>query len=257
MEKFNNKLKYFISWDKLKHPSPAMVELDLTNWCNANCSWCCAWRERQKPKQAMTLTVLVRELCLAAKNGYGVDLTGGGEPTLHPDWEEFVDLSVGMLDAGIIPSVNLVSNGILADKVRYFVERTKEPKSWVRLSINDRKITDKHIQLFKDFPGRIGLSLIYGNEKEKEGCERNKEILGQYAKFVRMKAATVYTEVHPTITPETCVGRFLHRLVESDGTIAFCCQSRGLEGKPLKECPKMCRWADYDLDKFWEMNPFS
>lgn len=257
MAKYNSWKKYFYDLDKINNPSPGMVELDLTNYCNAKCSWCCAWREMEKPKKNMSLMILARELGYAIGRKYGIVLTGGGEPTLHPQFRGFVDVGVGALKEGLIPAFCLVSNGILYEEIRYFVENTSEPKSWVRLSLNNREIPNGLYKLFKKYPKRIGVSLIYGNKKEREGCEKNRKLLKKYAKNVRMKQATDYKTPHPTVNPQNCIGKKLHRLVESDGLVAFCCQARGMDGEPPEMCPIECRWAVIDMNEIAEENPFS
>lgn len=257
IENLRNWTKYLWSWDKLKNPTPGMVELDLTNFCNANCSWCCSWREHKKERCTMSWHTFLSEIDLAIQNKYGVVFTGGGEPTLHPDFEQMVDHCVDLILNNKIPSFALVTNGIEVDKARYFIERTSEPRSWIRISLNYRNPSEALVKLFHDFPKRIGLQLIYGDNDELKKCEQNKKLLEPYSKFVKLNHANHYDIPHPKTNPQNCIGKNMHRVVESDGTIAYCCQSRGMQGGKPMICPFECRWAGIDLEKAWEWNPFT
>jgi MoaA/NifB/PqqE/SkfB family radical SAM enzyme len=157
---FKNWTKYLWDWDKLNNPQYGMVELDLTNWCNANCSWCCSKREHNKEKCAMSMETFEKEIGLAIDHKYGVVFTGGGEPTLHPQFEEMVNVCSRLVNEGSIPAFSLVTNGILHEKARYFIEHTSEPQSWIRISVNYRKTSEELVKLFHDYPKRIGLQLI-------------------------------------------------------------------------------------------------
>ena len=254
---FKNWTKYLWDWNKLKDPKPGMVELDLTNFCNANCSWCCSWREHKKEKCEMNTKVFFRELDIAIKNGYGIVFTGGGDPTLHSHFEDYVNMVVDYLNQGLIPSFALVTNGIESEKARYFIEHTSEPKSWIRISLNYRKPSEALVKLFHDYPKRIGLQLIYGNEDERILCEQNKRLLGDFSKFVKMNHANHYDIPHSKTHPNNCIGRKMHRVVESDGVVAYCCQARGMQGGFPAICPVECRWADIQLEDAWEWNPFT
>lgn len=74
-------------------PPPTLVHLDLTNRCNYRCPWCYVkdYISNRVEMPFVTATKIIKELV-----GYGVRsilFTGGGEPTLHPDFMKVVNLT--------------------------------------------------------------------------------------------------------------------------------------------------------------------
>ena len=117
-----------------KLPLPVVVQWDITDTCNANCSFCfyrSAGYELAgfNPKNVMSNEVIRRTIKELHELGIkGIQWTGGGEPTLHPDFLEIVKYTeeLGLEQA-------LVTNGILmTDKI---VDAIKN-FSWVRISLD-------------------------------------------------------------------------------------------------------------------------
>ncbi|MHA1747707.1 MAG: hypothetical protein ACTSYF_03590, partial [Promethearchaeota archaeon] len=152
-------------------------------------------------------------------------------------------------------------NAANTENVRYFIEEMKEMlkigRGWLRISINDQEMTDEQFDLFNDNRGLIGASFIYGNKEEEEGCMKNIKKLRDLAKFIRFKRAFDPKVASKNMTPEKCVGRKFAHIIEADGTHAYCCQGRGLNGAAPLFCVKDCRWARVDLSNAWRRNPFS
>lgn len=257
IENIYNWTKYLWSWEQLKNPTYRMIELDLVNYCNRNCHWCCSRREHVKKKQSMTWETFTREITLASKLGAGIIFTGGGEPTLHPEFMRFTDICAQLVKDKMIPSFSLVTNGTNIENMEHFIKNTSEPHSWIRVSINYFDMPNELIDLFKRYPNRIGSSYIYGNDEERDKCLHNAAILKPYAKFCRLRQAVDYSKPHPHTNKDNCIGKKFHRVVESDGQLAYCCQSRGMNGECIKICPESCRWGNINLDYAWEWNPFS
>ena len=85
---------------------PVNVEIDLSNRCSLGCSWCHfaythtrgpAKGQQDKPEGAIPggdlLELELAHMILAQLSMFGVksiSWTGGGEPTLHPDFEEII-----------------------------------------------------------------------------------------------------------------------------------------------------------------------
>lgn len=260
----NNFAKYLFDYDKMLNPRTAFVELDLTNFCNKDCKWCNSSTQRKFPKQYMSKEILENELLLACQGKYGMVFTGGGEPTLNPLFPIFVDIVKKKWDSKELASIALVTNGTHHQNIRYFLDKFDDPKrSWVRISLNDEEPSDNLINLLMEYPQRIGISCIYGDENERHKCYKNSQNadLILYSKFIRVRASIDFKNFHEYTTPSNCVGRLFSRVIESNGKQAFCCQSRGYEGKSrfMNKCPKDCRWSSTkeDIEKCWDMNPFT
>lgn len=74
-------------------PPPTLVHLDLTNKCNYRCPWCYVkdYISNRIEMSFATVSKIIKELV-----EYGVKsilFTGGGEPTLHPDFMKIVNLT--------------------------------------------------------------------------------------------------------------------------------------------------------------------
>lgn len=261
MENLNNLSKYLWDYDTMLSPRPKYIELDLTNYCNLDCEWCCSAKQHQQKPEYMSTDVFKRELQYAITYKCGIDFTGGGEPTLSPLFPLFVNLAKSEYDSFSLPSIALVTNGANLRMISLFLNSFTGSRSWVRISLNDREPSKNLLGLLEAYSGRIGISLIYGNEEQKQKCLKNAEnpIIKKHAKFIRIRSAIDYSKKHETTTPYNCVGRKFAKIIEPNGIEAYCCQSRGYEGNPRYEdkCPQECRWANFSMKEFWEWNPFT
>lgn len=90
---------------------PISVELTLTNRCNLKCVYCSDYdlREKQGSESFLDynrLSRLFKDLSIGGTKG--VVFEGGGEPTLHPDFEKLVNcardnhLAVGLITNGTV-----------------------------------------------------------------------------------------------------------------------------------------------------------
>lgn len=128
-DKYNpfNSMKALVHADKFeailngKPKPPIVVNFDLTNLCNYNCSFCMfGGRKRADPsgetyrfdnsflprRYALKLPKIWKEWGVKA-----VCLAGGGEPTLHPDCKEFIkETNRQGLDLGFVTNGYLVNN---------------------------------------------------------------------------------------------------------------------------------------------------
>ncbi len=89
---------------------PISVELSLTNQCNHACLWCsdAGLRRRLPGEMALdTLSALFEDL--HARGARGVVIEGGGEPTLHPQFDTVtrqareLGLALGLITNGYVP----------------------------------------------------------------------------------------------------------------------------------------------------------
>jgi len=98
-------------------PPPINVEIDLSNRCSLGCEWChFAYTHTRGPLKGKTpkpagaipggdlidIDMLERIIDeLAAAGVASVTWTGGGEPTLHPDFDRAIVYASGKLEQGI------------------------------------------------------------------------------------------------------------------------------------------------------------
>jgi MoaA/NifB/PqqE/SkfB family radical SAM enzyme len=125
------------------HPYPLHLHLILSDLCNLDCPGC-AYRMSGYPSSELFIdpkaaiprnpnrmleTALV-ELVLrdcAAMGTRAVEMTGGGEPTVHPDCAHLLDYAQNLgLDTA------LITNGILLPKIGAPAVRTQ----WLRISLD-------------------------------------------------------------------------------------------------------------------------
>jgi len=242
-------MKYLWSPDKLAHPTPSFFEIDLSNRCNLECSWCCAKEARLKNPVDMEIDMAYSIVDEAYRSGIGVSFSGGGEPTLHPNFGEIIEHAKKCIGVG------LVSNGAAPKKIKGYLETMEGHKNfWVRLSLNDRSINNKLRGLFKEYPGQIGISIV-DVKADNLNVEYPAEGLAHYAKFISRKLPSDETPIK--MTPQECIGRNFEKVFEVDGTVAWCCQARGLDGKPPVFCFEDCRWSKVRLEDAWEDNPWT
>jgi organic radical activating enzyme len=131
----SNTTKLLKHLDKLKviqekkPPQPVMAHISIINACNLTCSFCCfANRDlsermpTEKVKQALDS---FKKIGIA-----GIEFTGGGEPTLHPDFPELVKYAY---DLGF--SLGICTNGKILGKKGRFDKEIISMFSWVRLGM--------------------------------------------------------------------------------------------------------------------------
>ena len=134
------RLKAYIQWQRdfghepsggtLPSFSPISINLDLTSACNFSCPFCV---DSNLTNAGKSLTLGEIKGTIDTLHSYGlrsVILIGGGEPTLHKDFETIVrtlkskDLQIG-----------IVTNGSRLERIEEGVELLRE-KDWIRISID-------------------------------------------------------------------------------------------------------------------------
>jgi hypothetical protein len=135
----------------LDHPTPERphrVYFALTNHCNRSCPWCSTC---SSPRGGTWLSPADYAGRFPAAGPFQVQLEGG-EPTLHPDFWEFVRLA---REHPRCTHLVLCTNGVVLprqpDRLRPWLERLGTPLT-VKLSVN-------HHLLDHD-PGLIGLAVL-------------------------------------------------------------------------------------------------
>lgn len=103
---------------------PISVELHLTDICNLNCGWCTD-KELRKNKATLPIEIIEKLFKEFGEHHTGVTLEGGGEPTLHPQFKEIVDISNHFgVDLG------LITNGTVD------ISESVHKLKWIRISLD-------------------------------------------------------------------------------------------------------------------------
>ena len=148
------RLKDYIQWQRkcnantsdreLPLFSPISINLDLTTACNFSCPFCVDSKLINAGK-SLTLEEVQKTIDTLCSHGLlSVIVIGGGEPTLHKDFEKIVryikskDLQIG-----------IATNGSRLEKIEAVAGEFKE-KDWIRISIDaGREGTFKDLHLPK------------------------------------------------------------------------------------------------------------
>lgn len=203
-------------------PAPVNVEIDLTNRCNLGCEGChFAYTHTRgplakRPKPGGLLDMgdvmdgkLARSILaqLAAAGVRSVSWTGGGEPTLHPDF-------VGIIRDCPLPQ-GIYTNGTLIDTQRAAV--MKQRMEWVYVSLDrhtraayqEYKKTDAFIAAMRgitnlvEAEGRatIGVGFLIGERNYRDVFEivQFAQMLGVH--YVQFRPEIHYNAAHPQERP--------------------------------------------------------
>ena len=112
-----------------KPPSPVMAHISLINACNLTCSFCCFANRDMSDR--LPLNKVKQALDSFKKIGVsGIEYTGGGEPTLHPDFKEIIQYTY---DLGF--KIGICTNGARIGKDRPIKQDIIKMLSWVRLGM--------------------------------------------------------------------------------------------------------------------------
>ena len=162
------------------------THISLTGECNLNCSYCSV-SKRKKHEQLDVETIVNYISKLIPRGLKSVIFTGGGEPTIHPDWNEIVTkLRLFNLKFG------LITNGVGLEN------RNLEIFDWIRISVNYpsySKLMSQDVPRFNMKPNcTMGLSLIYTG--------KNKELLVSDMLRIAQRYKAKYIRLLPDCLPE-------------------------------------------------------
>ncbi|MCM8795459.1 MAG: radical SAM protein [Candidatus Omnitrophica bacterium] len=120
---------------KKRHILPIHVQLNPTNKCNQNCTFCsCGLRDKNKEipfERATSIIEIFYHLETKA-----ITITGGGEPTLYRDLGKLIDF---IYRKGI--KIGLVTNGLQLDSIADKVEKL----TWCRISFSDQQKAERYL----------------------------------------------------------------------------------------------------------------
>jgi hypothetical protein len=149
-------------------PQPIMVHMSPCNPCNLTCSFCCfanrAMGEMLTLDQMKSALDQFRDL-----GAVGLEFTGGGEPTLHPKFDEIVQYAH---DIGF--KIGVCTNGSKIKKIK-----TWHLFSWIRLGMYGfDEGYDYDIDLINKIPGlEISAAYVWDGAVESSS---NPNITGQW-----------------------------------------------------------------------------
>jgi pyruvate-formate lyase-activating enzyme len=111
-----------------KRPSPVMFHLSIANPCNLTCSFCCF--ANRTLKEMLTLEQVKKAIDSFVELGTtGMEITGGGEPTLHPDFGKIVNYAY---EKGL--KIGVVTNGTTITKW-HKIGGVWDKLDWIRLGM--------------------------------------------------------------------------------------------------------------------------
>lgn len=157
---FPEKMMQSSSWFNGKRVIPTHLQLNITNKCNLTCKFCsCADRDLslwQTKEHIVSEMIKFKEL-----GGKAVTIAGGGDPTVHPDFDEIIGL---IDDIGI--KIGLVTNGIKLIKFTNLHKLT-----WCRISLSYcNPIRKNWLEIIRDIPVDWAFSYVYTGDKDL--CQR-------------------------------------------------------------------------------------
>ena len=184
----SNHVKLLKHLDKLKKiqigeaPSPIMAHISLINACNLTCSFCC-FANRDLSDRLSTEKVF-KALDSFKKIGItGIEFTGGGEPTLHPDFHTISEYAFNLgFKLGVCTNGKNLGSKIKQDTLKYF--------SWVRLGLYGfYEGYTYDLNVFKDLNVSISAAYVWDESVE---TSNNPNITGLWLDKKKKKLAENY-----------------------------------------------------------------
>lgn len=197
-EKVDQILKVANREQELDPSYPISVELSLTSRCQLDCVWCSDRGLRSRENGDLPKATVFRLLeDMGANGARGVVIEGGGEPTLHPDFDEIVTRCT---DSGL--AAGLITNG-----VRPLNPEIMRRFDWIRLSLDAC-----NRQEFLELKGKDAFNQVLDNLRSmREHCptvgvgyvltNRNFENLERLA-FMLQKIEVDYLHIRPVVDHE-------------------------------------------------------
>lgn len=121
-------LKHLDTLKDLQHGKikPIMIHVAITNVCNLNCSFCCFKNRNNADK--LTLEQIIKTLNSFKQLGVNaLEITGGGEPLLHPDINEIIGYA-----SNLGYKIGICSNGKRLENIN---DSAWNKISWIRLGM--------------------------------------------------------------------------------------------------------------------------
>lgn len=165
-----------------KRPSPVMFHMSPCNPCNLTCSFCCF--ANRTLKEMLTLDQMKKAIDSFVELGAtGMELTGGGEPTLHPDFGRVVNYAY---EKGL--KIGVVTNGTTITKW-HKVGNVWDKLEWIRLGMYGfYEGYEYDIEALRTYPNlTIGGAYIWDENYENSD---NPNITGNWSETKSKKLST-------------------------------------------------------------------
>jgi len=252
----DNKILYYIDQvEKVQRGEfvpPITCEIDPSNKCPLDCSFCMFKKYINASNATLDYDIYLRLIYeLHSLGTQSITFTGGGEPLMHPKFENLVRAALSLNF-----EVGLVTNGVLLDKVSF---DTLEQFRFIRVSLDagDGKTykTVKGCDYFKKVVKNIkratkanstvGISYVVTPQNKHTIEEAYKLAEDINAAYIQVKPAIINNQPYrdyedptgkklirtPRFTPKTklpCQIAQLVGVVTADSAVYYCCQARGI-----------------------------
>lgn len=146
----------YVDYLEGKPISPQLVEVSLTGRCDATCDWCFYRKDGLSGHDGIDLEAGIMGVTLLKMKEMGVEAinwTGGGEPTLHPDFQA---ISAMAMSLGI--KQGLFTNAL--GKINYVPELF----DWIRVSKTNRPFNLDNLRYLRDHSKSVGLTINYDGD---------------------------------------------------------------------------------------------
>lgn len=136
---------------------PQSLQIGLTDKCNLNCKFCSV-KERNKNKSKVDELSLdeIKNVIESMPTLKSVELTGAGEPTMHPEINEIIEY---LYSKGI--KIGLITNGT---KLVNISEESLEMLTWIRVSLSKLDMDKDYSYYIPKIKGTVGLSYVWNKE---------------------------------------------------------------------------------------------
>ena len=282
MNKSNYTAANAMPWKLLQTPNtivnggvvPYHIQLIPTNRCNGNCPWCsCSHVDRKLELSISELMEIVD--CYKQLGTKAITITGGGEPTIHP---QINNLLKHIKDNDI--EIGIVTNGIAWTKVRAKRPVPDSCLTWVRISVTDTE-GDYDVKIIETLANNlpsvdIGVSFTVTTHVNKTTARDICQLVNflpnvTHIRFVQDiitaskmdslaamrwletsckdltdKSIFQYRNLFKSGTKNCHISK-LKPLIGADGYVYPCCgvQYAGSELRTLPESFRMCKWDEF------------
>ena len=214
---------------------PVTCEIDPSDACNLDCSFCIF--KEHKRRESMPLEVYKKALGDLKDCGVGsIVLTGGGEPLVNPQINEFIEASSDF-------RLGMITNGVLLDRVPPDLLARFE---FIRISLNAgtretyKKIAGRdffdrvvrNIGYAKEHTSQLGVSFVVVEENidEIKLVESLEVDLVQFKPDVNnpidFSSGGIVNKREGATSPLPCQIASLVGVISGNGDVIYCCQHR-------------------------------